>query len=150
MALAKHSTPLTAQSIPKAPNIATFNEQDIGRQCRHRHSIEEWETIKDYFTLIYLQEGNTLEDARREMKFKYKFEARQGGFLMIAPSLVLLCTYVTENTPIPVSVNTRKWLRNGAWKTISKQQIYGVLPKRGTSAPAKEVSKQHSWSGGSR
>ena len=76
MALAKLSTPLAIQSDMKGSNIATFNGQDIGRQCRHRHTTEEWETIRDEFTFLYLQEGNTLEDARREMKFKYSFEAR--------------------------------------------------------------------------
>ncbi len=76
MALERHSMPLAAQSDLKDPNVAAFNGQDIGRKCRHRHTTQEWETIKDYFTFLYLQEGNTLEDARREMKFKYSFEAR--------------------------------------------------------------------------
>lgn len=76
MTLAKHSMPLATQSDIKGPNIAAFNGSDIGRQCRHRHTTQEWETIRDDFTFLYLQEGNTLEDARREMKFKYSFEAR--------------------------------------------------------------------------
>ena len=63
---------------------------------------------------------------------------------MISPSLLLSCLYVAENTPVPVSVNIRKRLRNGAWKSISKQQTYAFLPKRGTSAPWKEVLEQHS------
>ena len=76
MARAKHSIPTATQSDPKCPSIATLNGQDVGRQYRHRHTTQEWETIKDYFTFLYLQEGNTLEDARREMKCKYSFEAR--------------------------------------------------------------------------
>lgn len=76
MALAKHSMPLATQSNLEDPNIATINGQGRGRQCRHRHTTQEWEAIRDHFALIYLQEGNTLEDARREMKFKYNFEAR--------------------------------------------------------------------------
>ena len=76
MAFAKHSVPLGTRSDLKDPTIATCDGQDTGRQCRHRHTAQEWETIKDDFTFLYLQEGNTLEDARRKMKFKHSFEAR--------------------------------------------------------------------------
>ena len=66
---------------------------------------------------------------------------------MIVSSLVLLCLYIAKNSRVPVSVNIRKRSRNGAWKSISKQQICASLPKRGISAHGKEGLERHSLSG---
>ncbi len=66
----------TIDATPGDAEGSIAGQQGRGKERRHRHTVQEWEDVKESFTELYSQEDTSLEKVRHEMKRDYGFEAR--------------------------------------------------------------------------